>query len=103
VKIISNAGPLITLSQVGQLNLLKELYGTIIIPETVQYEVVVQQCSVTFPRGTKRYFGIAKRLQTPSSTKLNYRDSFFSRDKLQRCPATANFYRDKSSNILTYP
>jgi predicted nucleic acid-binding protein len=42
VKIISNAGPLITLSQVGKLNLLKELYGTIIIPETVQYEVVVQ-------------------------------------------------------------
>jgi uncharacterized protein len=42
VKVISNAVPLITLSKVGNLHLLKELYGTIIIPEMVQYEIVVQ-------------------------------------------------------------
>ncbi len=42
MKVVSNAGPLITLSQVGKIHLLKKLYGTIIIPETVQYEIVVQ-------------------------------------------------------------
>lgn len=42
MRVVSNAGPLITLSKLGKLNLLKELYGTIVIPDAVQYEVVVQ-------------------------------------------------------------
>lgn len=41
MKVISNAGPLITLSKIGKLCLLEELYGTIVIPEAVQREVVV--------------------------------------------------------------
>ncbi len=42
MKVVSNAGPLITLSKIGKLNLLKYLYGTIVIPNAVRYEVVVQ-------------------------------------------------------------
>lgn len=42
MKIVCNSGPLITLSKLGKINLLQELYGTIIIPEKVRYEIVVQ-------------------------------------------------------------
>ena len=38
--IISNAGPLIHLAKIGRLNLLKELFECVIIPETVELEVV---------------------------------------------------------------
>ena len=38
--IISNAGPLIHLAKIGRLNLLKELFACVIIPETVEIEVV---------------------------------------------------------------
>lgn len=41
MKVISNAGPLITLSKLGKLCLLKELYGTIVIPEAVRNEVII--------------------------------------------------------------
>ena len=35
-----NAGPLIHLAKIGRLNLLKELFESVIIPETVEIEVV---------------------------------------------------------------
>ncbi|MBE9593140.1 MAG: hypothetical protein IMF19_06640 [Proteobacteria bacterium] len=38
--IISNAGSLIHLAKLGRLNLLKELFESVIIPETVELEVV---------------------------------------------------------------
>jgi predicted nucleic acid-binding protein len=38
--ISSNAGPLIHLAKIGRLNLLKELFACVIIPETVEIEVV---------------------------------------------------------------
>ena len=38
--IVSNAGPLIHLAKIGKLNLLKELFGKIIIPKAVKVEVV---------------------------------------------------------------
>lgn len=38
---ISNATPLICLSKAKQLRLLKEVYGTVLIPEAVQKEVVI--------------------------------------------------------------
>lgn len=45
-KVIVNTTPLIALSHVGQLNLLKELYGEIIIPQAVYEEVSVKVDSV---------------------------------------------------------
>jgi predicted nucleic acid-binding protein len=42
MKVVCNSGPLITLSKLSKINLLKELYGTIIIPEKVRYEIVIQ-------------------------------------------------------------
>ncbi len=38
--IISNSGPLIHLSKVGELKLLKELFGEVMIPHEVKFEVV---------------------------------------------------------------
>ena len=39
---ISNSSPLIFLSKIGFLHLLKELFGTVVIPQEVKDEVVVQ-------------------------------------------------------------
>ncbi len=39
MKIVSNATPIISLSSVGKLNILKELFQTIIIPEAVYNEI----------------------------------------------------------------
>lgn len=38
--IVSNTGPLIHLAKIGKLNLLKELFGKILIPKVVKIEVV---------------------------------------------------------------
>jgi len=38
--IVSNAGPLIHLTKIGRLNLLKELFKSVVIPNTVKIEVV---------------------------------------------------------------
>lgn len=39
---ISNSSPLIFLSKIGKLRLLKELFGNIIIPEKVRDEVIIE-------------------------------------------------------------
>jgi predicted nucleic acid-binding protein len=41
VKVISNSSPLINFAAIGRFTLLRELYGTIIIPNAVYHEVVV--------------------------------------------------------------
>jgi len=41
VTVISNSSPLINFAAVGRFNLLRELYGTIVIPDAVYHEVVV--------------------------------------------------------------
>jgi predicted nucleic acid-binding protein len=40
MKIVCNASPLINLARIGKLDLLRELYGELIIPEAVWHEVV---------------------------------------------------------------
>lgn len=42
MNVISNASPLIALVRIGQLDLLRQLYSAIIIPEAVWHEVVVE-------------------------------------------------------------
>ncbi len=42
MKVVSNTSPLINLAWIGQLGILRELYGTIHIPEAVWHEIVVQ-------------------------------------------------------------
>lgn len=42
MRIVSNASPLINLARIGKLDLLRELYGELIIPEAVWHEVVVE-------------------------------------------------------------
>lgn len=41
MKVISDSSPLIGLSSIGQLNILKSLWNNIIIPEAVYNEVVI--------------------------------------------------------------
>ena len=42
MSIVSNASPLINLARIGRLDLLRQLYGELSIPEAVWHEVVVQ-------------------------------------------------------------
>ena len=42
MSIVSNASPLINLARIGRLDLLRQLYGEILIPEAVWHEVVVE-------------------------------------------------------------
>ncbi len=39
--VVSDTSPIINLARIGQLDLLRQLYGTIIIPEAVYKEIVV--------------------------------------------------------------
>ena len=41
MKVISNSSPLINFAALGRFTLLRELYGTIVIPDAVYHEVVV--------------------------------------------------------------
>jgi len=41
VRIVSNASPLINLARIGKLDLLRELYGKLLLPEAVWHEVVI--------------------------------------------------------------
>lgn len=45
-KVVVNTTPLIALSHVGELNILKKLYGKIIIPEAVYKELSVKEESI---------------------------------------------------------
>lgn len=45
-KVVVNTTPLIALSHVGLLHLLKQLYGEIIIPEAVYQELAIKKGSV---------------------------------------------------------
>ncbi len=45
-KVVVNSTPLIALSHVGQLNLLRDIYGTIIIPDAVFQEISAKKGSV---------------------------------------------------------
>ena len=45
-KVVVNTTPLIALSHVGRLNILKELYGEIIIPEAVYKELSAKEDSI---------------------------------------------------------
>jgi uncharacterized protein len=42
MSIVSNASPLINMARIGRLDLLHTLYGELLIPESVWYEVVEQ-------------------------------------------------------------
>jgi predicted nucleic acid-binding protein len=42
MSVVSNASALINLARIGKLNLLRELYGELVIPEAVWHEVVVE-------------------------------------------------------------
>lgn len=42
MSIVSNASPLINLARIGELNLLLQLYGELIVPEAVWHEVVLE-------------------------------------------------------------
>lgn len=42
MMVVSNASPLINLARIGKLDLLRELYGEITIPEAVWKEVVIE-------------------------------------------------------------
>lgn len=41
MTIVSNASPLINLARIGKLDLLRELYGKLLIPQAVWQEVVL--------------------------------------------------------------
>ena len=45
-KIISNSTPLIILSKIGELEILKNLYGEIIIPQVVFEEVTIKSDAI---------------------------------------------------------
>ena len=42
MSIVSNASPLINLARIGKLDLLRHLYGELVIPEAVWREVVIE-------------------------------------------------------------
>lgn len=42
MTIVSNASPLINLARIGKLDLLRQLYGALLVPEAVWHEVVVR-------------------------------------------------------------
>ena len=42
MSVVSNASPLIGLARIGELELLRQLYGELVIPEAVEHEVVVE-------------------------------------------------------------
>ena len=42
-KVIANTTPLIALANIGRLELLRELYGSIIIPQAVMDEIIYKR------------------------------------------------------------
>ena len=43
MSVVSNSSPLINLARVGRMDILRQLYGKVVIPEAVWNEVVVQE------------------------------------------------------------
>jgi predicted nucleic acid-binding protein len=42
MSVVSNASPLISLARIGKLDLLRQLYGELLIPKAVWHEVVIE-------------------------------------------------------------
>ena len=71
--VVSNTSPIINLAAIGQLDLLRHLYGTIIIPQAVYHEIAVRgagqpgaseiQTSPWFERQHVRDTILVKRLE----------------------------------------
>jgi predicted nucleic acid-binding protein len=59
-KVVSNSTPLIALSQISRLNIIKELFGTIIIPDAVFIEVAADKKG----RAGKDEVSLAKWIRT---------------------------------------
>lgn len=55
--VVSNSSPLITLAQIGRLDLLPALYGSITIPREVHQEVVVAGLGFLDPRRSHKRAG----------------------------------------------
>lgn len=64
MSIVSNASPLINLARIGQLNLLSQLYGKLLIPEAVWHEVVIEGAGQPGADEVKTASWIEKRLVT---------------------------------------
>ena len=43
MTVVSDASPLINLARIGQLDLLRQLYGTMLLPEAVWQEVLLTE------------------------------------------------------------
>ena len=39
--VVSNTSPIINLAAIGRLDILRQLYGSIVIPESVYHEIVI--------------------------------------------------------------
>jgi len=52
LTVVSNSSPLIYLAKVGRLNLIKDVYGRVWIPEAVFYEVVTQGKALGIPEAS---------------------------------------------------
>jgi uncharacterized protein len=64
MNVVSNASPLIALIRIGQLDLLRQLYGTIVIPEAVWYEVVVEGADQAGAEAVSAASWIVRRIVT---------------------------------------
>jgi uncharacterized protein len=63
MTIVSNASPLIALIRIGQLDLLRQLYSEILIPEAVWHEVVVEGADQ--PGGEAEAIALAVEMDAP--------------------------------------
>lgn len=51
MSVVSNASALINLARIGKLDLLRELYGQIVIPQAVWQEVVIEGPALSVVEG----------------------------------------------------
>ena len=64
MKMVSNASPLINLARIGQLDLLRKLFGELFIPQAVWDEVVIQGAGQAGAEEVKSAPWIEKRVVT---------------------------------------
>lgn len=69
LKIISNTTPLIALSSIGQLELLKKMYKVIYIPQAVYDEVIVKKDSIAAKQLISNKDWIIKKVVNDEFTK----------------------------------